>query len=130
MTVEAHACAGLSYRHNSREIYSQVFIFSDFLRYSDTMTAVMYIKQKIFNFKNILHFSTFCYSPLENTYSDYSGITKFFGKKQLNISISADASFLNGSDGKSHIPHFSDTHDPSPPNFKETNHVSETPLEK
>ena len=59
----------------------------------------------------------------------------FWGKKvfrgeQLNVSLSAHANCPSGGDGKSHIPHFSDTHDPSPPKFKETKDVSRTPLEK
>jgi hypothetical protein len=95
------------------------------------MIAVMYLKQNIFTYKDILHFSTFCYIPLKNIYSNHSGVLKMlFRNKQININPSANASSLNGSDRNFFIPNFSDTPDPSPPNFKETKDGSGTPLKK
>lgn len=54
----------------------------------------------------------------------------FSFQKQLSISSSAHANCGNGGDAKAHIPHPSETHDSSPPYFKETKDVSRAPLEK
>lgn len=83
-----------------------------------TMTSMMYIKQTIFPFKNILHFSTSCHSPLENSYSNYSGVKRSWGRScWIHFSRRMPAPCTAMMENPT-SPHFSDTQWPISTQFQ------------